>query len=111
MTEIFSGEGETDVLVVFETDAQRFALHIENKRLTGRFTPKQPELYRERARAWANQGKYGNYDAWETVLVAPQAFYNRFRIEADKFGCFIAHEEIAKQIPLFGALRAFFTIP
>src|SRR3990167_9493763 len=37
-------EGETDILVVFRTERdERIALHIENKREQGQFTPYQPQ--------------------------------------------------------------------
>lgn len=95
-------EGETDILVIFVTHAKkRFAIHIENKRGSGKFTPLQPELYRARAAAWKGNPKYGSYEDWEIILVAPRSFYERFRSEAEKFDRFIAYEEIAAYLPLF----------
>ena len=100
--EVIEREGETDVLVVFETNQKRrVALHIENKLESGRFTHLQPELYAARADAWKGNPKYEAYEDWETVLVAPQSFYERHSKDAHKFGRFISHEEIATFIPEF----------
>jgi len=100
--EIVFKEGETDVLVVFQTlDEKRFALHIENKLASGHFTPSQPELYAARAAFWQGKPQYRSYQEWETVLVAPNAFFQRCKTEATKFHRFVSHEEIAAHIPLF----------
>lgn len=97
-------EGETDLLVVFQSARRgRFALHIENKLHSGRFTDRQPDLYRARAAAWAGKAKYKDYEEWETILVAPLEFYERNEYEARKFSRFISHEEIAAHIPEFRA--------
>ena len=102
-TEFVVKEGETDVLVVFQTTSlKKIALHIENKLLSGRFTPFQPELYQARAKKWQGNAKYGDYEDWETVLIAPQQFFERFSEDAAKFDRFISHEEIALHIPSFG---------
>lgn len=96
-------ESETDVLVVFQTqDNKSFALHIENKLGNGKFTPLQPELYAQRAAQWVGNPKYGSYTDFETVLVAPHVFHERNESAAKHFNRFIAHEEIARFIPLFG---------
>ena len=100
-TEVVQRESETDVLVVFEVSpTRRIALHIENK-LKARFTYLQPEFYAARAEAWKCNPKYENYEDWETVLVAPQYFYDRHSKDAAKFGRFISHEELATFIPEF----------
>ncbi len=100
--EVASREGETDLLIVLQSQRRgRFALHVENKRSSGRFTAQQPELYRARAAAWAGKAKYGDYEEWETVLVAPLSFYERNQYEARKFNRYISHEEIAAHIPEF----------
>jgi hypothetical protein len=97
-------ESETDVLVVFETDDKRkIALHIENKRAEGKFTPRQVESYNPRARHWARKSKYRNYEAWATVLVAPEKFHERFRTESEGFDSFISHEDIAQYIGQFAS--------
>ena len=96
-------EGETDVLVVFDTPASgRVALHIENKRLGGHFTDLQPQMYRARAAKWSGDPKYGSYGAWEIVLVAPRQFCERNAVEAAKFDRLVTHEQIAAHVPLFG---------
>jgi len=100
--ELVAREGETDVLVVFETqDGRRLGVHVENKLATGSFTPFQPEVYAARAQTWKRNPNYGNYDEWETVLLAPLAFYRRYTSEARKFGAFIAHESVAAYLPDF----------
>jgi hypothetical protein len=95
-------EGETDVLVVLQSKRRgRFALHLENKLANGSFTLLQPEAYRARAAAWAGKQKYGDYEEWETVLVAPQAFYEKNQYDSMKFDRFVSHEQIAPHIPEF----------
>lgn len=95
-------EGETDVLVVLEGDSgRRLGLHIENKLGKGAFTPYQADVYAARADAWRGLEKYGNYQEWETVLVAPKAFYEGNLAEAAKFTSFVAHEELAEWLPEF----------
>lgn len=95
-------EGETDLLVVLQSAHRgRFALHVENKLGSGRFTKLQPEMYRARAAAWAGKSKYGDYEEWETVLVSPISFYERNRYESSKFNRFVSHEDLAIHIPEF----------
>ena len=97
-------ESETDILVVFATGkGQRFALHIENKLANGAFTHQQPDLYGPRAQLWRNNPKYGSYTEYETVLIAPRMFYERWIEGAGKFDRYIAHEDIAAHLPIFGA--------
>ncbi len=101
--EMVAREGETDVLVVFENSAKRrLGIHIENKLERGHFTLHQPEVCAARADFWLHNSDYGNYDEWETLLLAPKSFYERNTNEARKFTTFIAHEEIAAHIPSFG---------
>jgi hypothetical protein len=101
-------ESETDVLVVFETsNGERFALHIENKVESGKFTPHQAQLYSQRARHWIDNPKYGNYRDFETILIAPRTFYERHEAVVNEyFNRFVAHEDIAAFIPLFGGPQA-----
>jgi hypothetical protein len=96
-------EGETDVLVVFETsDRRHVALHIENKVGAGRFTALQAELYSQRAAHWLRNPNYGNYSEFETVLIAPRVFFERNRALIDRyFDRYISHEDISAFIPLF----------
>jgi hypothetical protein len=97
-------ESETDVLVVFESaDCNRFALHIENKLANGQFRPSQPEYYKLRAQKWLNNPKYGNYSEFQTVLVAPQSFINKWRPDANKYDTHVTLEDIALYIPEFAA--------
>jgi hypothetical protein len=99
-------EGETDVLLVFvfpNEPRRRLALHIENKLSSGKFTDYQPEVYSARAKLWLRKPKYRNYEDWDTLLLAPVSFYDRYEIDARKFGCFVSHEEVAEFVPLFRA--------
>lgn len=101
--EMVTREGETDVLVVFESHTnKRIGIHIENKLANGKFTPYQPEVCAARAAVWVHNEAYGNYDEWETVLLAPKAFFDRNTADAGKFTTYIAHEEMAAHIPSFG---------
>lgn len=100
--EMVERQGETDVLVVFESpDKRRLGVHIENKLASGTFTPFQPEVCAARADAWVGNPKYENYQEWETVLIAPRSFYQSHIADARKFVTFIAHEEISSHIPAF----------
>ncbi len=95
-------ESETDILVVFEAEeSKRFALHIENKLAHGKFTPLQPEHYAERAKLWLGDPKYYNYADYETVLIAPRVFYERWTEDAKKFDRYISHEEISAHLSIF----------
>jgi hypothetical protein len=95
-------ESETDVLVVFtRPNSTRFALHIENKLAGGSFTPQQPERYRSRACFWLGNPKYCSYSDFETVLIAPQTFFDDNPAEAKKFDRYISHEQIAAHLPSF----------
>jgi hypothetical protein len=88
---------------VFRTASdERIALHIENKREQGQFTPYQSQGYAARARKWVDNEEYGGYQEWDTVLVAPRAIRDRFAKEASVFGAFIAYEDIAEYVPAFG---------
>ena len=102
--EMAEREGETDVLAVFEGPSKRrLGVHIENKLASGSFTQYQPEVCAARADAWIHNPAYGNYDHWETVLLAPTSFYQRFTTEARKFTSFISHEDVAEYVPVFRA--------
>jgi len=100
-------ECETDVLLVLHTqDKEAIALHIENKIGSGKFTALQPKLYAPRAEQWKDNPKYKSYKDFQTVLIAPTMLRERNQSQADLFDCFIAHEEIARYIPLFGQLES-----
>ena len=93
-------ESETDIFLIFEAaaDGSRFALHIENKLTASSFRPRQAELYAERARDWMERRNYHDY---ETILIAPQAFHDRYPEQARLFDRYIPHEDIAAFIPEF----------
>jgi hypothetical protein len=96
-------ESETDILIVFEyrDRPERFALHIENKRLGDKFRLDQPKLYHERAKDWSNVPKWGSYGEFEVLLIAPREFYARNKEQSDIFHHYVSHEEIAVFIPDF----------
>ena len=102
--EMVARQGETDVLLVFvfqNEPERRLALHIENKLASGRFTRFQPEVYRARAEKWVRNPRYGNYEDWDTVLLAPLLFHRQHAEIAQRFGTFIAHEDVAHYLPSF----------
>lgn len=101
--EQFIRDCETDVLAIFATaGSRRFALHLENKLAGGKFTHLQPESYRERLIQWRLKPRLGMYEDASSVLIAPQAFYERNRVAAAMFEAFVSHEAIAEHVPLFG---------
>jgi hypothetical protein len=101
--EMVAREGETDVLAVFEEHEtkRRLGIHIENKLASGHFTPFQPEVCAARADFWVRNADYGNYDEWETVLLAPVSFFQRNVADARKFTTFISHEDVAVHLSSF----------
>jgi hypothetical protein len=91
--EMVEREGETDILAVFENSSgTRLGVHIELKRASGRFTQYQPEVYAARADRWANLEKYGSYQQWETVLIAPDSFIEANIEDARKLTTRIPYE-------------------
>jgi len=101
-TRTVNKQSETDVLVVLKTSSgSNVALHIENKLADGHFQDMQPELYAVRARQWIGLSKYQGYEDFETILIAPQAFYDRNREDAEKFDVYVSHEDIAAYITEF----------
>ena len=96
---------ETDVFMVLEVNesGERFALHIENKCDTYKFNPGQAAAYAPRARYMLNRADYLLHSDYQTVLLAPVAFCNRYSAEADLFDIFISYEEVARFIPKFTA--------
>jgi hypothetical protein len=98
------GDKETDIFLPFEVLAskQRFALHIENKRINSDFEDDQPELYRARADHLRHNPKYLSYTDFATMIIAPRAFRDRYRARCDLFDAFIPHEGIAQFVPEFG---------
>ena len=98
-------QSETDILVVFERRdrSDRFALHIENKQAKETFRLDQPELYHERAADWKNTPKWGNYQDFEVMLIAPQEFYEQHKERSAIFHRYLSHEEIATFVPEFAS--------
>ena len=101
------GQSETAVLVVFRSTLAGtcFALHIENKTAKDRFRPQQPESCRKRAKDWLGKHKWGNYEDFECLLLAPQAFADKHSEDVKKFDRFISHESLAEVIPKFASNR------
>jgi hypothetical protein len=104
--EMVTRQGGTDVLFVFAFGTEperRLALHIENKLASGRCTPFQPEVYDARARRWCRDPSNGNYEDWDTVVLAPLSFLRRYAETAQKFGTLVAHEDVAQYLPHLSA--------
>lgn len=79
------------------------AVHIENKIGVGKFTRDQPEMYAQRAAHWVSNARYGAYEGFDIVLVAPEEFVCRNMTQAAIFPVFVSHESIGRHIPLFAA--------
>lgn len=94
-------EGETDVLLVFEGKRGRLGIHVENKTANRSFTLHQAEVYAARAEQWRHSQKHGDYDAWETVLLAPRRVFTKHPVQAAKFDSRVAHEDVASYVPAF----------
>lgn len=95
-------DSETDILVVFTDNLKnKVALHIENKLSNGKFTEYQLEFYSKRAEAWKNKKEFGNYDDFETVLIAPIEFYKNNFKASQKFDKYVSYEEIGILLPEF----------
>ncbi len=94
---------ETDIFMVFEDveSNYRFALHIENKTYGYRFSDGQAEGYSVRAQHMANKKEYLSYNDFETVLISPSAFREKYKPKCDLFDVYISHESIAEFIPEF----------
>ena len=102
VTETSTRQSETDVLLlVADENNHVLAIHIENKLASGKFTDRQAQMYAQRAAHWVGKPRYGNYSEFETVLLAPQVFKDNNSDLANRFGCFISHEQVAQHIPLF----------
>lgn len=97
---------ETDIFMVFEiaNNQKRFALHIENKKSNGRFLEGQAEAYRVRAQHMANQAEYLNYEAFETILIAPRSFITKYGASCGFFDSIIPYEDVARFVPEFVGL-------
>ena len=65
-------DGETDIVVLFESDSGRLVLLIEDK-IDAEYQPEQPERYRARAERLQASGGAGL--EVETVLLAPEAYF------------------------------------
>ncbi|WP_086774782.1 hypothetical protein [Vibrio coralliirubri] len=99
-------QSETDILVVLEgQDGGRVALHIENKLSDGHFTEYQAEMYSQRAKQWMNKEKFKSYTDFQTILIAPQFFYNNNIEKARLFDCYISHEDIGTYLAEFALER------
>lgn len=100
--ETITRDSETDVLVIFEsTTGKRVGIHIENKLGDRKFEPYQPESYQLRAKHWLNNPTYGNYSDFDTVIVAPNIFFERNGEQVKLFGASISYEEISTYLPEF----------
>jgi hypothetical protein len=98
-------QSETDIFIVCEVPEtrKRFAVHFENKIANGSFTTDQAQSYDERAKYMMHKmhrEKFG-YTDYETVLISPESFREKYRRDADLFHRFISHEDIAEFVPEF----------
>lgn len=96
-------ESETDIFVVLEAGADRFALHIENKPLDGKLSLKQAVDYRRRAALKANDFAWLNYTDFECILVCPSGLAIQNDTAAQQFDRVLPYESIAQSLPLFEA--------
>jgi hypothetical protein len=92
---------ETDIFVVFEARMLRFALHIENKRDTYRFSEGQAADYAPRAKHMMGKSDFLNHTDFATVLLAPRSFRRRFEADCALFDTFISYEDVAHHLPQF----------
>lgn len=95
-------EGETDVFLVLQAGAIRFALHVENKPPSGSITLDQAQRYRQRAAFMAHKPRWLDYAEFETLLIAPRLFLDRNTDAVAYFDRAIDYESIAPFAPLFG---------
>lgn len=95
---------ETDIFMVFEVESvnSRFALHIENKKDNYRFNDGQAHSYRPRALYMMNDSRFLSYSDFETILLAPTSFRNRYRKDVELFDVFLAYEDVSLFLPSFG---------
>lgn len=92
---------ETDIFMVFEADAIRFALHFENKRDDYKFSEGQAEDYEVRAAHMLQKAEYLNHSDFATVLLATSSFRARFPADCELFDVFISYEDIGTFVPEF----------
>jgi hypothetical protein len=95
-------ESETDILLLFKhrTRPLRYAVHIENKPLHGKWRPDQAKRYAKRA---LNRMVPIKYAVFQTALIAPRAFMSKHPSEIAHFGFTISYEEIGEFVPAFAA--------
>jgi hypothetical protein len=95
---------ETDLLAIFEAaDAKRFALHVEVKQPTDRFSTKRDQAgnYALRAKCWATRAPAAvvpHSDA-ATVLLCSALKLDEYAPHAAKFGTVITFEGVAEAFP------------
>lgn len=94
-------EGETDVFLILQAGALRFALHVENKPPSGSITLDQAQRYRQRAAYMAHKPRWLDYVDFETLLIAPRSFLDRNTAAVAYFDRAIDYESIAPFAPLF----------
>ncbi len=94
-------QSETDIFLVFcdQADGTRFALHVECKLGGGKFTPNQAAQYAARG-AFMKQNRWVPYNDFDTVLLPPKDFIERFAQDAEAFGSTLTfeHRPVAPQI-------------
>ncbi|MGB7300326.1 MAG: PD-(D/E)XK nuclease family protein, partial [Burkholderiaceae bacterium] len=87
---VVTGNGESDLELVFESGEEALKVLIENK-VDAPFMANQPERYAERANQYRDSGEYCEV---ATVIIAPMAYFGD---EANAFGfdAYITYEAIA----------------
>ncbi len=95
-------QSETDILLLFGIGdgPDRFALHIEAK-VDAVFSPFQPQDYAVRGRHMATNPRL-LYSDFDTIIIAPRKYLEKYPVECAHFGSSISFDEIAAHIPAFG---------
>ena len=94
-------DSETDILLIFADPANgaRYALHIENKPDHGKWMTDQARNYRRRA---FNRMEKWRYVDFQTILMAPRGFIERFPRDVAEFVVVLSYEDIRSVAPEFG---------
>jgi hypothetical protein len=92
--------GESDLVILFEAESQRFALLIEDK-IDAPLQPEQEARYRRRAQAAVRRGEYSDY---QVILCSPRAYFEA-QPKVASFDAFVSYEEISGFIREFDRSR------
>ena len=83
-------DSETDILLMFadNVSGERYALHIENKPDHGKWMPDQAANYRRRA---VNRMSKWRYVDFQTMIMAPQTFIDRYADDVAEFDVILSY--------------------